>query len=400
MQKKNIKVFMIPFISLGIFLILVFGAAYAYIAGNISMNTSNYQVTLPSQTSLVCTKTDCNVTLTPAQMANGNSSPSDPKATSTCYLNCTCSGAAGAKCNYNLSLLSTGTPYTPSTSLGSANEFTVQISQPTGCTAQNASSTAKQVNMLSDKVVSSCSLTVPAGGSVSANVSATFKWYNLDILQDIHFNKSYKYYLTNRYELPDEYQQVEYIIFGGPNTYFDTGFVPNQDTTIDVDIETYSTIDTDFWYGARETATTTASTLAIYYLRINGDGERFAYGTTNLYLSKVTTLPLRRHIYQTKNKLYIDGVLKNTWTYSNWTAPCSMAIGNVFSTSNKTPFNNGANGKAKIYYFKIWNGDTLERFYIPCYNKNTNVVGMYDIVNNVFKPNASSGTLVAGPDVT
>ena len=39
---------------------------------------------------------------------------------------------------------------------------------------------------------------------------------------------------------------------------------------------------------------------------------------------------------------------------------------------------------AKIYYCKIWNGDTLVRDLIPCYRNNDSVVGMYDLVNNVF----------------
>ena len=200
MQNKSKKMYLVPIVSMSIFLILIFGAGYAYFTATLSMNTSNYQLTLPAQTSLVCTKSDCGVTITPAMMAFGNDNTTVAKATSTCYLNCTCSGTQNAVCAYNVSMFETGDVYTPSPSLGGYKEFSVNITSPSGCTAQNTSNVETHVNTLRNKVVSSCSLTVPAGGSVSANISAEFKWYNIPYDQTSHSLKVYQYQLTNNGE--------------------------------------------------------------------------------------------------------------------------------------------------------------------------------------------------------
>ena len=78
------------------------------------------------------------------------------------------------------------------------------------------------------------------------------------------------------------------------------------------------------------------------------------------------------------------------------------------SADNTTPSNarifdtvNGFSAnklKGKIYYCKIWENGVLIRDMIPCKNP-SNVVGMYDTVNDVFYTNAGSGSFVAGAEV-
>ena len=110
MPQKNLKSFIIPIIAIVTFTLLVFGAGYAYFASTITMNTATYQATLPKTTSLVCTKTDCGVTITPAMMTNTAVS-STAKVTSNCSVACTCSGTQNAVCTYNVSLFPLGNPY-------------------------------------------------------------------------------------------------------------------------------------------------------------------------------------------------------------------------------------------------------------------------------------------------
>lgn len=53
----------------------------------------------------------------------------------------------------------------------------------------------------------------------------------------------------------------------------------------------------------------------------------------------------------------------------------------------------------KLYYCKIWDNGSLVRNFVPC--KNTSgILGLYDIVNNVFYTNAGTGTFTAGPIAT
>lgn len=212
--------------------------------------------------------------------------------------------------------------------------------------------------------------------------------------------KGYKIYgNSTQKKLPSEYQTVEYIQCVESTTYFDTGVIPNQDTKIDVILETTDIMSTGFWYGCRQSATAIESVQALYYLRTSGDGERFAYGTSNLYKSSNQTIPLKRHIVQDKNKLYLDDELVNTWNYENWTAPCSMCFGALFSTAQKTIYSNSIGTRCKFYSFKIWDNEILVRNYVPCYRKSDNVIGMYDLVNDTFNVNAGSGTFGKGTDV-
>jgi hypothetical protein len=53
----------------------------------------------------------------------------------------------------------------------------------------------------------------------------------------------------------------------------------------------------------------------------------------------------------------------------------------------------------KLGAFKIWDNGILIRNYIPCYRKSDNVIGLYDLVNNVFYTNAGTGTFLKGADV-
>jgi hypothetical protein len=66
-----------------------------------------------------------------------------------------------------------------------------------------------------------------------------------------------------------------------------------------------------------------------------------------------------------------------------------------FSDTNNTPqrYCNGT-----LYYFKLFVEGTLVRDLIPCKNSN-NVVGMYDVVNNVFYTSPNGNAFVAGPEV-
>lgn len=196
--------------------------------------------------------------------------------------------------------------------------------------------------------------------------------------------------VPNNYTLCD-YLQLPY------SQYFDTGIIPNQDTRLETKTTLYAAT-TRFVYGARETATTTTAERALYYLNIINDGERFAYGTNALYLSKKTTRPLTRTIIQDKNKLYLDGVLVKTWDYKNYTAPCSMALGTTFSTSAKTPFKNestGGGSNVRIYYFELYQNDKLVQDLIPCLDNNGNPC-FYDIISKQTLYSEGTGTISYG----
>lgn len=54
---------------------------------------------------------------------------------------------------------------------------------------------------------------------------------------------------------------------------------------------------------------------------------------------------------------------------------------------------------ARLYFCKIYDNGTLVRDFIPCKNI-SGILGLYDIVNNIFYTNAGTGTFTAGPIAT
>ena len=52
----------------------------------------------------------------------------------------------------------------------------------------------------------------------------------------------------------------------------------------------------------------------------------------------------------------------------------------------------------KLYYWKIYDGTTIIRDFIPCYRKSDGEIGLYDLVEEKFYTNQGSGTFLKGED--
>jgi hypothetical protein len=131
-------------------------------------------------------------------------------------------------------------------------------------------------------------------------------------------------------------------------------------------------------------------------------GNWFGISTSNVVtlgggndLSNVT--------YSAKNKYIV--------TYASQDSGISVVCGNetasrsgsvtpnvnvfLFSAPAKTN-----NCKAKIYSARMKYRDSLVKAFVPCYNKTTSEIGMYDVINRQFYGNVNnSGNFTKGPDV-
>ena len=59
-----------------------------------------------------------------------------------------------------------------------------------------------------------------------------------------------------------------------------------------------------------------------------------------------------------------------------------------------------SNSKYKMYYCKMWNTDgSPARDFIPARRDSDSVIGLYDLVNNMFYTNAGTGSFIAGAEV-
>lgn len=186
-------------------------------------------------------------------------------------------------------------------------------------------------------------------------------------------------------DLPDGYTQVEYIQSSGTQ-YIDTGFKPNQDTRVVVDIQpTYA--ETYGYFGGRTASTNSSFTLWMISPDIRAD-----YGSTRIS-QDVANLTAR---------VTID-YNKNVCTYGSYTIEHTSKT--FSSSANLVLLSVNTNGSidermlpCKLYSCQIYDDGDMIRDYIPCINAE-NAAGLYDTVGKQFYGNAGTGAFTAGPEV-
>ena len=125
------------------------------------------------------------------------------------------------------------------------------------------------------------------------------------------------------------------------------------------------------------------------------DNTSAAYGTLLANLSETNPYPgtvIRKSnntaFVQTRvNRVQSDITSTNKLFATNYTGTESSAFNcktTLFGAINTTNGNWWRFGKGRIYGCKIFINNTLVRNLIPCIENATNIVGLYDVVNNVF----------------
>ena len=179
------------------------------------------------------------------------------------------------------------------------------------------------------------------------------------------------------------YTNLEYLESSGTQ-YIDTGFIPNQDTSIEVDGYTNSNKSL---YGTEKGINgtgvgPTGPTMGFYYFT----------DYTGRYNSDIA-VNVRHTFKQEKNKLYVDNNLIHVF---NETTSSSNYPIFLFGRSDSTNGSLNDYGPGRIYSVKIWNDDKLVRNMIPCLRKSDDEVGLYDLVNDIFYKNQGTGEFTAG----
>lgn len=179
--------------------------------------------------------------------------------------------------------------------------------------------------------------------------------------------------------LPNGYTEVQYIQSTGTQ-YIDTEFKPNQDSRV---IAKLSTLET--------------GSHTVFGADLSWTDNGFALGTGFTHYGKETgTISglangSPHEVDFNKNTISIDGSTVLTMGTSTFSVSYNLAL---FA-------NNRAGGIAEktimvLYYFQIYNGNTIVRDYIPCINPDGEA-GLYDMVNSKFYGNAGTGVFFAGP---
>ena len=190
--------------------------------------------------------------------------------------------------------------------------------------------------------------------------------------------------------LPEEYQQVEYIESSGTQ-YINTGVLATQKTSAYVDFQ-YLKTESTFIFGSR-----ISTGEAAYTLSSGNSNTNIVSAFGSSWNTTIANLDLNRHtFYKNKFKCTLDdntsidvGAATTTFT-----CPGSLYLFACYQTTGPYLYST-----SRIFEFKLWQNDRLVRDMVPCYHKEDNVAGFYDLIEDIFYTNKGTGNFIVGPDV-
>lgn len=179
--------------------------------------------------------------------------------------------------------------------------------------------------------------------------------------------------------LPSGYTKLAYIQSSGTQ-YINTGFNPNQDTRVVMDIQATGASGTYFTFGARQ-ANTSNSFCFFYYEGWSADYQTNAQRKTleGLAFNDLLRIDFNKTVCSANGKTV-------NFTEATFQAPVAMAL--LAVNTNGEVANMLA---AKLYGCKIYDNGTLVRDFVPCIS-NAGAIGLYDTVGKQFYANAGTGT--------
>lgn len=193
--------------------------------------------------------------------------------------------------------------------------------------------------------------------------------------------------------LPDSYQQLTYIESTGTQ-YIDTGVKPTSLTKIKVKASTKGENSKTGLFGSRKEYGVTSY---LSFIEVNGQYIRTDIGAVQGGHTHITwyedvifdiEIDAKNEIILVNNNVCFQDFTFNGNDYNMY----------LFSVNqSNSPIYNIA---GRIYRFQIYEDDILIRDFIPCYRKNDDIVGMYDIIEDTFYTNNGSGTFVKGSNAS
>ena len=200
------------------------------------------------------------------------------------------------------------------------------------------------------------------------------------------------YHYGNGYDYIDKdgnwYVEVEYLESTGTQ-YIDTGFMPNQDTSVITKINFRElTSDNASVFGAR---------IGVYYSHYgitigSGTQNLFYYGYNNMSqeIGKKAIINTDYKLNKMKNLLYVDDNLIYSGSYGYFNVPVSMYIFGM-NQNDEAIFKS----KIMLYYMEVYDNDTLVRDYIPVLNS-SNRPCLFDKVERKCYYNQGTGEFLYG----
>ena len=202
----------------------------------------------------------------------------------------------------------------------------------------------------------------------------------------------YKFVPTEQADLPEGYTQLEYIESSGTQ-YIDTGINPNRDTKFYLKFSpveyhygtyyfgTYGLSDRGYY----DTFSLSADNAMVNLQVIGGDNF------IDISVGDIAEISVEYPYYS------VDGTTLTLPTVDAVTFSGTNTIC-LFTAKRDGGISTAFNSYMRLYACQIYENDgtTLAADYIPCKNA-SNMLGLYDLVNEIFLPNQGSDTFIAGP---
>lgn len=201
--------------------------------------------------------------------------------------------------------------------------------------------------------------------------------------------KDYKIYGNTKQEiLPSGYTQVDYIESTGTQ-YIDTNYYGNLNTEIKAKAITTISTNRQLFGDITDNSKGISCNISIS----SNQTSRFGSKSVSLNFQNYISLNTIFDITENKNGIYVNGTQVATFneTTSFNTEKTLFLLnrnGSIVSTTNAWI--------GKLYFCKIYDNGVLVRDFIPCYRNSDNVIGLYDLVNDVFYTNQGSGAFTCG----
>lgn len=194
--------------------------------------------------------------------------------------------------------------------------------------------------------------------------------------------------------LPSNYVRVDYIESHG-NEYIDTGFKPNNNTKLELTFKIEEITEWDHPFG---TCGGPSGSNRFFLIERSGSSSNWTLylGTSIHSLNSVEFSNVKKAIFNDENHRFIYDNQIIQFTNNLFNSDYDLIL---FSATWYTGDISDVKTIQRIYNSKIYDNGTLIRDFIPVKNKNTNELGLYDLVNDTFYTNAGTGAFTYGQEM-
>lgn len=182
--------------------------------------------------------------------------------------------------------------------------------------------------------------------------------------------------------LPSGYRELAYIKSSGTQ-YIDTGFKPNNNTRVVMDVQAVGTSGTYFLFGARQS--NTSNSFCFFYY--NGWAADFKTSDQRKTISGISFTD-SLHIDYNKAICTVNGV-SASFSDATFQSPVNMQL---FAINTNGTIS--GNISANLYSCQIYDNGNLVRDFVPAKRTSDDVVGLYDVANGAFYTNSGTGSFV------